>query len=95
MSNGVVLSLLAIASAKRIREISDRTNWKITMRGGKGGGSTSSGFFFSFVFHFCRDIVLNLNGSCCEREAQLCNCSEIMQLWSLQSGEGDSLSFCR
>lgn len=69
MSNAIVLSLLAIASPKRIREISDRTNWKITMqeegRGRKGDGLHEQFFvLLCFVFNFCRDIALNLNGSC-------------------------------
>lgn len=52
--------MLAIASPKRIREISDRTNWKITIEGGwKGDGLYEMVFFF-----LCRDIGLILNGSC-------------------------------
>lgn len=48
-----MLSLLAIASPKRIREISDRTNWKITIEGGwKGDGLYEMVFFFSLQGHW-------------------------------------------
>lgn len=60
MSNGVVvLSLLAIASPKRIREISDRTNWKITMReGGQGGGLYQQQLLFFLLFFISAGTLL-------------------------------------
>lgn len=43
-----MLSLLAIASPKRIREISDRPNWKITAKGVGGQRFTHAAIFYCF-----------------------------------------------
>lgn len=48
ISNAIMLSLLAIASPKRISEISDRPNWKITAKGVGGQRFTHAGIFYCF-----------------------------------------------
>lgn len=48
ISNAIMLSLLAIASPKRIREISDRPNWKITAKGVGGQRFTHAAIFYCF-----------------------------------------------
>lgn len=56
--NAIMLSLLAIASPKRIREISDRPNWKITVKGVGGRRFIQAGIFHVFLQWHWFDLVV-------------------------------------
>lgn len=58
ISNAITLSLLAIASPKRIREISDGPNWKITIKGGGRAAVNTSWYHFLFLQWHWFDLVL-------------------------------------